>query len=301
MSYPKIPQHAIDDIKTFLLDFQEILCHQMEELDGQAHFLHDKWKRPEGGGGISCIMKDGGVFESAGINFSHISGKSLPKAATQTRKDLAEHSFEALGISIVFHPQNPFVPTTHLNIRFFISETGVWWFGGGFDLTPYYPFEDDCVAWHKFAYNASPSHYAAWKKNCDDYFYLPHRQETRGIGGIFFDDFYQPDFNTCFEIWKKVGLNFWEAYQSIVKKRQDLKFTQEQKEFQLYRRGRYVEFNLLYDRGTLFGIQSNGRTESILMSLPPEVHFKYNWQPKENSLEETLYLRYLKPQDWLKT
>jgi coproporphyrinogen III oxidase len=308
MPYPVLPVDAVSQIKSFLLNFQKELCLSLEKIDGKAHFLKDSWARNEGGGGLSCVLDNGHIFERAGINFSHITGNSLPKAATQTRPELAGKKFEALGVSIVFHPQNPFVPTTHANIRFFIahdeSNTPIWWFGGGFDLTPFYPFEEDCIHWHQAARKAchpfEDSLYPQWKKACDQYFFLPHRNETRGIGGLFFDDFNKPDFATAFSIWKNVGLQFWEAYRPIVTKRAKTTYAEKHKSFQLYRRGRYVEFNLIYDRGTLFGLQSNGRTESILMSMPPHVEFKYNWQPEANSEEAKLYERYLKPQNWLK-
>jgi len=307
MSYPALPADAVSQVKVFLLDFQKNLCQNMEKLDGQAKFLIDPWERSEGGGGISCVMDKGKIFERAGVNFSHIFGDSLPKAATQIRPELAGKKFEALGVSIVFHPQNPFVPTTHANIRFFIAydevSQPIWWFGGGFDLTPFYPFEEDCIHWHTHARNAchpfEKTLYPEWKKACDEYFFLKHRNETRGVGGLFFDDFNEPDFETAFSIWKNVGFEFWEGYRPIVEKRFETPYEQHHKDFQLYRRGRYVEFNLIYDRGTLFGLQSNGRTESILMSLPPRVEFKYNWQPEAGSQEEKLYQRYLQAQNWL--
>ncbi len=308
LNYPPLPEQVTQTVKDFLLSYQKMLCQGMETLDGKAKFIQDTWTRAEGGGGISCVMTDGLFFEKAGVNFSHIYGDSLPKAATKNRPELAGKPFEALGVSIVFHPNHPFIPTTHANIRFFISkapdEQPCWWFGGGFDLTPYYAFEEDCVFWHQMARQAThpfeETLYPQWKKWCDDYFYLPHRQETRGIGGLFFDDLSEPDFSTCFQLFKNVGEYFWKAYQPIAEKRKAHSFTEEHKEFQKYRRGRYVEFNLLYDRGTLFGLQSHGRTESILMSMPPEVVFKYNWQPKPGSKEEELYKRYLRPQEWLK-
>ncbi len=308
ISCPPLPENAIERVKSFLLEFQTRLCQGMEQIDGVGKFFSDEWSRNEGGGGISCVLENGNVFERAGVNFSHVFGETLPAAATKTRPELAGRPFEALGVSVVFHPNNPYIPTTHANIRFFMTtdtgNTPIWWFGGGFDLTPYYPFEEDCIAWHEQAKQATHPFekilYPKWKKWCDEYFYLPHRGETRGIGGLFFDDFCDYDFETCFQIFKNVGNHFWEAYQPIALKRKDIPYTTQEKQFQLYRRGRYVEFNLLYDRGTLFGIQSQGRTESILMSMPPEVVFKYNWQPEENSKEAVLYQRYLKPQDWLR-
>ena len=303
-----LPEHAIEWVKSFLVEYQNRLCQGIEAIDAVGQFFRDEWSRNEGGGGISCVLENGNVFERAGINFSHVFGETLPAAATKTRPELAGRPFEALGVSIVFHPNNPYLPTTHANIRFFMTtdivNAPIWWFGGGFDLTPYYPFEEDCIKWHQQAKQATQPYenilYPKWKQWCDEYFYLPHRSETRGIGGLFFDDFCDYDFETCFQIFKNVGNCFWEAYQPIAMKRKDHAYTSEEKQFQLYRRGRYVEFNLLYDRGTLFGIQSQGRTESILMSMPPQVVFKYNWQPKENSKEDILYQRYLKPQDWLK-
>ena len=302
-----LPDHAAAEVKAFLMNFQSELCKDMEAVDKKATFFHDHWQRPEGGGGISCVMENGNLFEKAGVNFSHISGTSLPHAASKSRPELIGKAFEAMGVSIVIHPENPFLPTTHTNIRFFMTHdehtAPVWWFGGGFDLTPYYAFEEDCVAWHQMAQKAThpfeDTLYPKWKNWCDAYFYLPHRQETRGIGGLFFDDFCEPDFETCFQILKNVGHGFWSAYKPIAEKRQNTPFNEQQKNFQRYRRGRYVEFNLLYDRGTLFGLQSQGRTESILMSMPPEVTFKYNWQPTQGSEEEKLYTRYLKPQNWL--
>lgn len=301
-----LPDEAIKKVKEFLTHYQQTLCHNMEALDTLAYFRKDKWSRPEGGGGISAIMENGLIFEKAGINFSHIHGDSLPKAASKTRPELIGKKFEALGVSIVFHPNNPYVPTTHANIRFFVAhaENGpIWWFGGGFDLTPYYPFLEDCKAWHQAAKKAchpfEDTLYPLWKAQCDKYFYLPHRDETRGIGGLFFDDYNLPNFETSFQVWQQVGLRFWDAYAAIVMKRHDLPYNQQQKAFQLYRRGRYVEFNLLYDRGTLFGLQSQGRTESILMSMPPEVKFIYDWQPEKGSPEDELYQHYLKPREWL--
>lgn len=307
-TYPKLPDHAIDSIRQFLLQYQNDLCKEVEALDGKATFFHDAWDRPEGGGGVSCVLTGGHVFEKAGINFSHVYGSELPQSATKARPELAGRRFEALGVSIVFHPHNPFVPTTHANIRFFCAHDEnnqpIWWFGGGFDLTPYYAFEEDCIHWHKTSRDAchpfEDTLYPKWKKWCDEYFYLPHRNETRGIGGLFFDDLTEPDFETNFKLFQSVGKHFWKGYAPIASKRQHHPYDEKQKDFQKYRRGRYVEFNLLYDRGTLFGIQSKGRTESILMSLPPEVTFKYDWKPQKGSQEEILYTDYLKPREWLK-
>ena len=303
-----LPHDAVEQAKNFLVNYQQNLCDNMEILDSHVKFKKDRWLRSEGGGGMSCMLENGRVFEKAGINFSHIHGDSLPAAATKTRPELAGKKFEALGVSIVLHPINPYVPTTHANIRFFVAhgdkQAPIWWFGGGFDLTPYYPYLEDCMSWHEMAKKAchpfEDTLYPLWKAQCDDYFYLPHRQETRGIGGLFFDDYNTPNFETAFKIWQQVGLGFWDAYAPIAIKRHSKSYSQREKDFQLYRRGRYVEFNLLYDRGTLFGLQTQGRTESILMSMPPEVKFIYDWQPEKGSPEESLYQGFLKPRDWLK-
>jgi len=301
-----LPDHGVQVIKDFLMHYQQTLCDHMEALDTKAKFRKDEWSRQEGGGGLSAIMENGLIFEKAGINFSHIHGDALPKSASQSRPELAGRKFEALGVSAVFHPDNPFLPTTHANIRFFVAHTEhgpIWWFGGGFDLTPYYPFLEDCQAWHRAAKQAchpfEDTLYPLWKAQCDQYFYLPHRHETRGIGGLFFDDYKEPNFATALQVWQQVGLEFWEAYAAIIIKRRHLPYTQQQKAFQLYRRGRYVEFNLLHDRGTLFGLQSQGRTESILMSMPPEVKFIYDWHPAIGSPEAALYQTYLTPRDWI--
>lgn len=297
----------VQAVRQFLLDYQQSICAAMENLDEAGRFHQDPWQRPEGGGGLTCVL-NGKVFEKAGVNFSHIYGASLPTAATKTRPELAGKAFEALGVSIVIHPENPFVPTTHANIRYFTTtddhDNPIWWFGGGFDLTPYYGFDEDCKHWHQMARLAThpfeDSLYPLWKKACDEYFFLPHRQETRGIGGLFFDDFNQPDFHRCFALFKNVGKYFWEGYYPIVERRKNTGYEPRHKAFQKYRRGRYVEFNLLYDRGTLFGLQSQGRTESILMSLPPEVSFIYDWHPTPGSPEDELYQNYLIPRDWAK-
>lgn len=277
----------------------------MEETS--TFFQEDLWEKPLGGGGRTRVLEHGAVFERAGVNFSHVFGDGLPAAATAARPELAGRSFQALGLSLVLHPQNPYVPTTHANVRFFIAEKPgadpVWWFGGGFDLTPYYGFVEDCVHWHETAKKAcdpfGESVYLRYKNWCDNYFYLKHRNEPRGIGGLFFDDLNEWDFDICFEFMKSVGNHFIPAYLPILKKRKDLGFTEKERAFQLYRRGRYVEFNLIYDRGTLFGLQSGGRVESILMSLPPTVNWRYNWQPDHESLEAELYKTFLKSRDWL--
>lgn len=293
-------------VRTYLLDLQQRICSALEKEDGSGRFEQDEWNRPEGGGGRSRVLTGGAVFEKAGINFSDVSGKGLPPSATAARPQLAGAAFRAMGVSLVIHPHNPQVPTTHMNVRFFHAtpEDGdpVWWFGGGFDLTPYYGYADDAIHWHKTAEAACQPFgaelYPQFKKSCDEYFYLPHRQEARGIGGVFFDDYNDGGFNQAFALMQSVGDHFIPAYQPIVAKRKAAPFTEAQRNFQLYRRGRYVEFNLVYDRGTLFGLQSNGRTESILMSLPPLVRWDYNFQPEPDTAEAELYEVFLKPQDW---
>ena len=299
--------HKTKSVIEYLLNLQKRITENIENIDDRAKFTSDKWERDEGGGGESKILRNGKIFEQAGVNFSHVHGKSLPPSAIKTRPDLVDKEYEATGLSLVIHPQNPFVPTTHANLRFFSAQDRdnepVWWFGGGFDLTPYYPFLDDVVFWHNNAYEAckgfSESYYPKFKAWCDEYFFLKHRNETRGVGGLFFDDFNELGFEKSLQFVQSVGDQFLNAYVPIVKKRMNHPFSQEQREFQLYRRGRYVEFNLLFDRGTLFGLQSGGRTESILMSLPPQVRWEYNWTPEENSLEKDLYDNFLKPRDWL--
>ena len=297
----------IDQVKTYLMGLQDAICSGIEALDDNRHFTEDNWQRPEGGGGRSRVLRAGAVFEQAGVNFSHVSGAQLPASATAARQDLAGRGFQALGVSLVIHPHNPYVPTSHMNVRFFIAEKPgsdpVWWFGGGFDLTPYYGFVEDAVHWHKTASKACQGFgenvYARYKKWCDDYFYIRHRDEQRGIGGLFFDDLNEWGFERCFEFTRSVGDHYLPAYAPIVAQRKSMPFTDTQRQFQLYRRGRYVEFNLVYDRGTLFGLQSGGRTESILMSLPPLVRWEYNWQPQPGSEEAGLYEEFLKPRDWL--
>ncbi len=308
---------AIDltSVKNFLLGLQERICTRLSEEDGHADFLRDTWDRgsePSGrmglrGGGESRVLRNGAVFEQAGVNFSHVRGESLPPSATAGRPELAGRSFEALGVSLVIHPHNPHVPTSHANVRFFMAEkegeSPVWWFGGGYDLTPYYPVLEDVLAWHRVAQQACEPFgaevYPRCKEWCDRYFYLKHRSETRGVGGLFFDDLNEWGFERSFEFLRAVGDSYIDAYQPIVQARKDTPFTEEQRQFQLYRRGRYVEFNLVYDRGTLFGLQSGGRTESILMSLPPLVRWEYDWQPQPGSAEAALYENYLRPRDWL--
>ena len=302
-----LPANALDCVKNYLQTLQQHLCASFEKADGSGHFIKDAWQRPLGGGGVSQILANGSLFEKAGVNFSHVTGERLPAAATAMRPELLGCKFDAMGVSVVIHPHNPFVPTTHANVRFFTAHKDdappVWWFGGGFDLTPYYGFIEDCQHWHRMAKEACQpfggSLYDIFKKNCDEYFYLKHRDEARGVGGLFYDDFTAGGFENAFALMQSVAAHFIQGYLPIVAKRKHTPFTPAEKAFQLYRRGRYVEFNLIYDRGTLFGLQSGGRTESILMSLPPEVHWQYNWQPEKNSAEEKLYTEFLPIKDWL--
>jgi len=298
----------VNAVSSYLLDLQERICTAIEQLEEDGYsFREDQWQREEGGGGRSRVLEDGAVFEKAGINFSHVHGGQLPASATAQRPELAGRSFEALGVSLVIHPRNPYVPTSHANVRFFIAQKEnaepVWWFGGGFDLTPYYGFKEDAVHWHQIAKQACDPFgadiYPRYKKWCDDYFHLKHRDEARGIGGLFFDDLNEPDFDTGFAFMRSVGDHYIPAYTPIVEKRKDHPYTERERDFQLYRRGRYVEFNLVYDRGTLFGLQTGGRTESILMSLPPVVKWRYDWQPEPGSPEAELYDKFLKPGDWI--
>ncbi len=297
----------IDAVKAYLLGLQERICTGLEQEDTGAVFTEDNWQRDAGGGGRTRVLTNGKVFEQAGVNFSHVFGDNLPASATAHRPELAGRHFQALGVSLVIHPHNPFIPTSHANVRFFIAEKEgsdpIWWFGGGFDLTPYYGFDEDCRHWHQVALQACKPFgeevYPKYKQWCDDYFYLKHRQETRGIGGLFFDDLYEGGFEHSFAFMKSVGDHYLKAYLPIVQKRKELPYTEQHRDFQLYRRGRYVEFNLVYDRGTLFGLQSGGRTESILMSLPPLVKWRYNWSPEAGTEEAKLYARYLVARDWL--
>ena len=294
-------------VKAYLLDLQSRLCHAVEVVEDGARFHEDLWERPDGGGGRTRVLADGQLMEQAGINFSHVHGHQLPASATAQRPELAGCSFQALGVSLVFHPRNPHVPTTHANVRLFVAERAdaapVWWFGGGFDLTPYYPVHEDVLHWHRTARAAcadyAPDAYDRFKVACDRYFYLPHRGETRGVGGLFFDDLNAGGFDRCFAFLRQVGNQFWPAYAPIVARRRDTPYGERERSFQLYRRGRYVEFNLVYDRGTLFGLQSGGRTESILMSLPPLARWAYDWHPAPDSAEAVLIRDYLKPRDWL--
>ena len=295
------------EVEDYLRGLQRRIVSTIEEIDGRETFLRDSWKRPGGGGGESRVLSGGAVFEQAGVGFSHVYGDQMPPSATRNRPELSGRSFQAMGVSLVFHPENPYVPTTHANVRFFIAENEsdepVWWFGGGFDLTPYYPFHEDVIGWHKTAREAceefGDDYYPRFKKWCDEYFFLKHRDETRGVGGLFFDDFNELGFDRSFAFLQSVGDHFLEAYVPIVDARKDTPYGERERQFQLYRRGRYVEFNLIYDRGTLFGLQSGGRTEAILMSLPPQVRWQYNWQPKSGSPEDELYTDYLRPRDWL--
>ncbi|MDL3987496.1 oxygen-dependent coproporphyrinogen oxidase [Shewanella xiamenensis] len=294
-------------VKAFLLDLQHRICAGLEQLDGQASFAADSWTRAEGGGGTSRVLTQGAVFEQAGVNFSHVTGAAMPASATAHRPELAGRSFEAMGVSLVIHPKNPYIPTTHANVRFFIAHKDgadpVWWFGGGFDLTPYYPFEEDVREWHQTTKNLclpfGDDVYPKYKKWCDEYFFLPHRNETRGVGGLFFDDLNQAGFDKSFDFMQAVGNGFLTAYAPIVERRKETPYGEREREFQLYRRGRYVEFNLVYDRGTLFGLQTGGRTESILMSMPPLVRWQYAYTPEAGSPEADLYDNYLKPRDWV--
>jgi len=297
----------IDSIKQYLLGLQDQISTALLQIDGKLELREDEWQREGGGGGRTRVMSGGEIFEQGGINFSHVFGDKLPPSATASRPELAGRSFQALGDSLVIHPLNPYVPTTHMNVRFFVAEKEgeepIWWFGGGFDLTPYYGFKEDARFWHETAKAAcddfGDNKYPKYKKWCDEYFYLKHRQEPRGIGGLFYDDLNEEGFEHCFSFMQSVGDHFLKAYLPIVKKRKDTEYGERERQFQLYRRGRYVEFNLVYDRGTLFGLQSGGRTESILMSLPPLVRWQYDYQPEAGSAEAELYDIFLKPQDWL--
>jgi coproporphyrinogen III oxidase len=295
-------------VKAYLLDLQDRICNALAAEDGGAQFIEDSWTRAEGGGGRSRVLTNGAVIEKGGVNFSHVHGTQMPASATAHRPELAGRAFEAMGVSLVIHPHNPYVPTSHANVRFFIAEkegaAPVWWFGGGYDLTPYYGNEDDVVHWHQTAKNACDplgEHlYPRFKKWCDEYFYLKHRNEARGVGGLFFDDYNAESFAHSFALMQAVGDSYVPAYQPIVNARKAMPFTERERDFQLYRRGRYVEFNLVYDRGTLFGLQTGGRTESILMSLPPLVRWEYNWEPQAGSAEAELYENFLPQRDWLK-
>jgi coproporphyrinogen III oxidase len=298
-----------DAVLAYLRGLQDRICSAIEQADGSAKFSSDIWHRAEGGGGESRVLRNGSVFEQAGVNFSHVMGSRLPPSATAQRPELADAQWMATGVSLVFHPWNPYIPTTHANVRFFSATPkngapGAWWFGGGFDLTPYYPFDEDVLHWHRTAQRACAGFgedvYSKHKEWCDRYFFLKHRNETRGVGGLFFDDLNEAGFEQCFAYQRSVGDHFLEAYLPIVARRKDHPHGERERQFQLYRRGRYVEFNLVYDRGTSFGLQSGGRTESILMSLPPLVRWEYNWTPEPGSPEARLYSDFLKPRDWLR-
>jgi coproporphyrinogen III oxidase len=295
-------------VHEYLLKLQEAICNGLAAEDGKEDFIVDKWERESGGGGgITRVLNDGAVFEQAGVNFSHVQGDKLPASATAHRPELAGRNFEAMGVSLVIHPHNPYVPTSHANVRFFIAykegADPIWWFGGGFDLTPYYGNREDVIHWHTVSRKACEAFgedvYPRYKKWCDEYFFLKHRNEPRGVGGLFFDDLNEGGFDSCFAFMQSVGDHYLEAYLPIVQKRKDMEYGERERNFQLYRRGRYVEFNLVYDRGTLFGLQTGGRTESILMSLPPVVNWRYNWKPETGTAEAELYEVYLEPADWL--
>ena len=293
-------------IKIYLTRLQSRIALELERLDGTS-FRRDEWTRPEGGGGLTLLIEEGQLLERGGVNFSHVSGASLPPSATAARAELAGRGFEALGVSLVLHPRNPYVPTVHMNVRFLVAQAAgvdpVWWFGGGMDLTPYYAFEEDAIHFHRACRDAlapfGAQYYPRFKKWCDEYFYLKHRQEPRGIGGVFFDDLNELSFEFSFELLRSVGDSFLPAYLPIVERRRELSYGARERAFQAYRRGRYVEFNLVYDRGTLFGLQSGGRTESILMSLPPVVHWRYDWKPRPGSQEARLYEEFLIRREWL--
>lgn len=297
-------KHAV---KGYLMDLQDRICAALADCDGAETFKEDSWEREEGGGGRSRVLVEGGVIEKGGVNFSHVTGGRLPASATAHRPELAGRSFEAMGVSLVIHPHNPYVPTSHANVRFFIAEKEgedpVWWFGGGYDLTPYYGFDEDCRHWHQVAAAACKPFgaevYPQYKRWCDEYFFLKHRNEARGVGGLFFDDLNEPGFAQSFAFMRAVGDSYCEAYLPIVERRKTMSYGERERQFQLYRRGRYVEFNLVYDRGTLFGLQTGGRTESILMSLPPLVRWEYDWQPESGTPEHKLYTDYLQPREWM--
>lgn len=293
------PINATQTVEATLQLIQDRICSAIEEAEaGSARFTPDVWTRPQGGGGESRVLAHGDTFEQAGVNFSSVQGGALPPSATARKPELAGRPFVAMGVSVVIHPRNPYVPTSHFNVRYF--EAGdVWWFGGGFDLTPYYGNANDCRDWHRAAQRAAGAHYPEFKDACDRYFYLPHRQEARGIGGIFFDDFSEGGFDNGLALIDRTATEFSQAYARIAKARRDTDYGERERQFQLYRRGRYVEFNLVYDRGTLFGLQSGGRTESILMSMPPMVRWQYDWTPEPGTPESKLYTDFLPPRDWL--
>jgi coproporphyrinogen III oxidase len=293
-------------VERFLSSLQQDIVARLSALDGAA-FGRDAWQRPQGGGGLTCILEDGALFERAGVGYSHVYGEGLPPSASASRPELAGRSFRAMGVSLVLHPRSPYVPAVHMNVRCFAAEKSgepaVWWFGGGMDLTPYYAWEDDVRHFHRVCRDAlepfGTERHARYKRWCDEYFFIRHRNEPRGVGGIFFDDLHDPDFDTCFALARSVGEHFLPAYVPIVERRRDVSFGERERDFQAYRRGRYVEFNLVYDRGTLFGLQSGGRAESILMSMPPRVAWRYDWSPAAGTPEARLYADFLPPRDWL--
>ncbi|SEN41750.1 oxygen-dependent coproporphyrinogen oxidase [Nitrosomonas marina] len=297
---------STSQVKDYLTQLQTDIVSTIEQVDGKT-FHRDQWDRPGGGGGISTVIEEGNVLERGGVNFSHVYGSGLPASATAARPELSGRSFEAMGVSLVLHPRNPYAPTVHMNVRYFEARKEnadpVWWFGGGMDLTPYYGFEEDAIHFHQVCRDAlqpfGSECYPRLKKWCDEYFFLKHRNEPRGIGGLFFDDWNQPDFTTCFKMTQNVGNNFLSAYRPILEKRKDTPYGERERDFQAYRRGRYVEFNLVWDRGTLFGLQTGGRTESILMSLPPVVKWRYDWKPEAGSEENRLYTDFLIGKDWV--
>jgi coproporphyrinogen III oxidase len=296
----------ITSVRNYFTGLQDRIVGELESMEG-APFLRDAWDRPQGGGGISRLIEDGNVFERGGVNFSHVMGEEMPASATAHRPELAGRHWQALGVSLVLHPRNPYCPTSHMNVRFFVAENEgeepVWWFGGGMDLTPYYGFEQDAVHFHRACSDAlepfGADTYRQFKVGCDRYFFLKHRNEARGIGGVFFDDLNQDGFERCRALTQSVGDHFTTAYLPIIEHRKNFPYGERERDFQAYRRGRYVEFNLVWDRGTLFGLQSGGRTESILMSLPPIVKWRYNWQPEAGSEEARLYTDFLPPRDWV--
>jgi len=295
-----------ESVREYMIGLQNRIVAELERIDGHR-FRSDRWERSEGGGGESRIIEDGGVFERGGVNFSKVRGERLPPSASASRPELAGRAFEAMGVSLVLHPRNPFVPTVHMNVRFLLATHAqsepVWWFGGGMDMTPYYGFEEDARHFHSTCRKAleafGPDHYPRFKRWCDDYFYIKHRSEPRGVGGIFFDDLSEKGFDFCFDLTRSVADHFLPAYVPVLERRQSLPYGERERDFQAYRRGRYVEFNLVYDRGTLFGLQSGGRAESILMSLPPLVKWRYDWKPSPSSEEDALYREFLRPRDWL--
>ena len=302
MSKPDVAQ-----VKAFLLQLQDEICRSLEQADGVGRFVEDAWAREGGGGGRTRVMRHGDMIEQGGVNFSHVYGDAMPASATAHRPELSGRKFEAMGVSLVIHPHNPYVPTSHANVRFFIAEKEgeepIWWFGGGFDLTPFYPFAEDVQHWHRVSRDLCQPFgediYPEFKSWCDRYFFLKHRNETRGVGGLFFDDLNRWPFADCFAFMQAVGRGYLDAYLPIIERRKAQPYGEREREFQLYRRGRYVEFNLVYDRGTLFGLQTGGRTESILMSMPPLARWEYDWQPEAGSPEALLYTDYLAPREWL--